>query len=387
MTLLSKLGSSKKKVGINVLYIRPGKVGGTQTYADSIIQVLEKKSRRKGEQFQYIIYASKCYADYLRKELKVRNLLIRELPVDGSRAIRILFEFLYLPLLALRDHLTVLHSFGYSSPPLTHCKRVTTIHDLNWLAHPENFNLLEKLSWILSVHISLIFSNHIVTATKFISQQITNYFPGASGKCSWQYYAPSSNKASYRPHFSRKKSELYRILTVSSFAYHKNLDRLVEAFARVKRKYPRASLTVVGLSGKAESLIKDCVVRFRLVNTVKIINNISDRQIQNQYRQANLFVMPSLYEGFGLPVVEAMASGLLVACSNTTSLGEIGKGKAVLFDPTSITSISNALTRAINLKGKKLNELRDKGSSFAKSLTWRKVVDHNEQIYVSLTSS
>jgi glycosyltransferase involved in cell wall biosynthesis len=133
------------------------------------------------------------------------------------------------------------------------------------------------------------------------------------------------------------------VLYVGSHAPHKNVIRLIHSFARTRAE-PNLKLVLVG-SGSGEQLrrVALTVATNRLSRRVVLLNRVSEAQLSSLYQHCRLLACPSLYEGFGLPVLEAMLHGAPVACSSTSSLSEVAGGAAVLFDPLSVQDMTDKL--------------------------------------------
>jgi glycosyltransferase involved in cell wall biosynthesis len=165
------------------------------------------------------------------------------------------------------------------------------------------------------------------------------------------------------------------VLYVGGHALHKNLPRLVAAFARVSR-LSGTKLVIVGWS-KPELIdrTKDAVRRHGLEGSVAVLSDrLSDSQLSSLYSGCRTFVYPSLYEGFGLPVLEALQHGAPVACSRTSSLPEVGGNAALYFDPLSTDDIA-AKIKTILTNDRLASELRLRARARAREFSWRKTAD------------
>lgn len=163
------------------------------------------------------------------------------------------------------------------------------------------------------------------------------------------------------------------LLYVGGHAPHKNLSRLVAAFAKLASQFSDLQLLIVGWgTTKLISQTRDVIMAYQLQNRVLLLpNTLTAEQLSHLYRHCRLFVYPSLYEGFGLPVLEAMAHGAAVACSNTSSIPEVGGDIPLYFNPYSVDEITQTLYRALtdeNLRA----QLRSKGVSRASLFSWEK---------------
>jgi glycosyltransferase involved in cell wall biosynthesis len=124
----------------------------------------------------------------------------------------------------------------------------------------------------------------------------------------------------------------------------------------------------------------ECIRRYRLQTTVQLVSHASDLDLRRHYNNATAFVYPSEYEGFGLPILEAMASGTLVATSNRASMPEVGGDVAFYFDPYSIESIAGSLHHVVDTSAEERHRLLAKGIARARAFTWEKCQQHTIDI-------
>jgi glycosyltransferase involved in cell wall biosynthesis len=161
------------------------------------------------------------------------------------------------------------------------------------------------------------------------------------------------------------------VLCVSTLRAHKNLDRLIHAFARSQ---PGKRLVIVGTRGPSFADLQKIIDHLGLGYTVELTGWIPHEQLLDLYRRASAIVYPSLFEGFGLPVLEGLASGIPVACSDIPPLREIAGDAAHFFDPRDVAAIANALDRICNDPQLRL-DLAAMGPERARHFTWRRTAE------------
>ena len=162
------------------------------------------------------------------------------------------------------------------------------------------------------------------------------------------------------------------VLYVGGHAVHKNLTRLITAFARVLRG-SRLRLVLVGWREPALLARTEAAIRRNGVERQVVVlpGGLSDAQVSDLYRNCSLFIYPSLYEGFGLPVLEAMAHGVPVACSRSSSLPEVGGDAVLYFDPLSVDDIAAKMKRILD-DARLESELRLRGHERARCFSWQR---------------
>jgi len=171
-----------------------------------------------------------------------------------------------------------------------------------------------------------------------------------------------------------EKEEEY-ILYVGNIKPHKNLKTLLEAFEIAKKKAGDMHLTVVG-----KDFMPKLTGPYRGNKQIRFINEVSHSTLWKIYRKAKMLVMPSLYEGFGLPPVEAMACGVPVACSNTGSLPEVVGDAAMLFEPMDSTALADILVNLWQDSGKR-KKLIARGYERVKDFSWERCAEETARVY------
>ncbi|HEX9028931.1 MAG TPA: glycosyltransferase family 1 protein, partial [Anaerolineales bacterium] len=162
---------------------------------------------------------------------------------------------------------------------------------------------------------------------------------------------------------------------------HKNLERLVEAWAQLPKDFP--TLVISGVWDPKYPEAKAAVERLGLEKQVRLMGPVEEASLPALYSGADLFVFPSLYEGFGLPVLEALACGAPVACARTSSLPEVAGEAALYFDPLDVGEIARAVLR-IYEDAELRRQLRQRGLDQAKKFSWPRTAHETCQVYRSL---
>jgi glycosyltransferase involved in cell wall biosynthesis len=175
------------------------------------------------------------------------------------------------------------------------------------------------------------------------------------------------------------------ILNVGTLEPRKNLDGLLKAFAAAKKKGIPHQLVVTGAKGWGESRIAPLVKDLGIEGSVTFTGFIADDDLTHLYREADFFVYPSLYEGFGLPVLESMACGTPVLTSNSSSIPEVAGDAALLVDPQSESELSSAILKLAGDEGLRLS-MRGKGLAQAGKFSWERTVCETLSIYEEVLS-
>ncbi len=214
---------------------------------------------------------------------------------------------------------------------------VTVFHDMQHKRHPEYFRWFDLPFWRMLLLQAAVQSHTLIAVSEATRNDIL------------QYYRLPEKKIRIIPHgvdpllFHIGERTGNFILCVSTLHPHKNLERLVRAFARFRCAYPGFRLVLAGLRGFHAEEIERLIKSLDLGAVVEITGWIPREQLRELFRRAWAFVYPSTFEGFGMPVVEALAAGIPSACSDIEPLTSISGGAALHFDPDDENAIANAL--------------------------------------------
>ncbi len=175
------------------------------------------------------------------------------------------------------------------------------------------------------------------------------------------------------------------VLNVSTIEPRKNLLRLVDGFAKLRRSGGKEQLVLVGALGWHYRPLLRRIVRSGLQDSVRFMGYVPAEDLPALYNLASALAFPSLYEGFGLPIVEAMACGTPVLTSNCSAMAELGEGAALLVDPNSEQEIADGLVRLLADKGLR-DELRAAGLARSAQFSWERAAAATESVYESIVS-
>lgn len=303
----------------------------------------------------------------LRDEPWGGDVTLVRVPVRArSRTRRVLAEQILLPRSARRLRVDLLHNTLNTAAVLPGVPQVTSIHDVIYKRYPETHAGIMASGVALLVPLAARRSRRIVTGSEAAKQDIVrllnidpiriDVIPDGPGLP----VAPHPlSEAELRKEFGTGDAPI--VLTVAAKRPHKNLGRLIDAFALVRRD---AVLLIPGFETPFEAELKQ-----RAGERVRFLGWLDDATLDGLYRAATCFVLPSLAEGFGLPVLEAMLRGTPVACSRTSALPEVAGDAAFYFDPEDTNEIAAALE--LLLDNEQLRAyLRKAGLERARRFSW-----------------
>ncbi len=324
------------RIGIDLLWVRVGKCGGTESY----IRTLLDGFGRYGRDNEYILLVSNDNGYSFEACDQYSNMKRQILPVESaSQPKRILWENLHLDRAAKKLRIDIMFIPVYSMPQTygSGIPYVCVIHDLQALHYPQYFSVARRLflknRWKHTCKVSA----HIVVSSEYSKRDLESHYP-VSAKKNSVIYVPVETKASKMS--AEVLKEKYGIdsnaffYCVSSMLPHKNLKTLLEAMAFRKRRGDITPLVISGVGGGRETFEEE-VNKYGIQDMVIDTGYVSDEERDCLYENCCLFLFPSMFEGFGMPPIEAMQKGKNVVTTECACLREVTEGKAVYVkDPT-----------------------------------------------------
>jgi glycosyltransferase involved in cell wall biosynthesis len=347
------------RIGLNLLYLVPTEVLGGETYAKGICSGLADN----GVNDEIFVYLNESARDWpLPDNEKFLRIVCS---VSGNdRFARYCYEQIVLPALLARDRIDVVLSPGNVSPLLAPCSSVVTISDVHFKRFATDISFFRWAALSFFVASSTRRCNQIITVSEFAKRELCREYPWASEKISVTHLATEFRPASPESQNGHAAPQLpsQYFVAFGSRSAHKNLAKLIEAYADLhNRKMLSHELVILG------NPVRSCPA----VEGVTYTGYLPDIAVRSILGGASFLMFPSLYEGFGLPLLEAMAMGVPVACSMAGSLPEVAGDAALFFSPNSVPEIRSALARMsidVELRG----SLRTKGYENLKRFSWKK---------------
>jgi glycosyltransferase involved in cell wall biosynthesis len=276
-----------------------------------------------------------------------------------------------LPTLAARAGVDLLHSLGSTAPIWGRMTRVVTIHDVIYKLYPEAHFGIKSLGMRALVPLSARSSRRIIAPSESTSADLVDLLRVPPDKIDVVPMGVGPASAPAADTGVRQRYELGDarvVLAASAKRPHKNLHRLLEAWALIPAER-RAVLVLPGYPTPYEQKLRWHAERLGIAANTRFLGWIPTQDLEALYRLAQCFVFPSLYEGFGLPVLEAMVRSVPVACSDRASLAEVVGGAARIFDPESPRSIADAVDEILSSPGL-AERLRQAGRERTRHFTW-----------------
>jgi len=259
----------------------------------------------------------------------------------------------------------------YNLPFYTQRNNIFTIHDFIQFKFPDYFGKTRVKVAKMILDNSVKHAKKIIAVSESTAKDFGDYFPQYKEKVEVIFNGISKNfkvlDDKQKKDFAGRHKLGEYLLFIGNDKPHKNINGLINAFIEVKKEYAYLKLVIISRGFNLNSLILDDNIRKDIIQ----IDDVSETELINYYNCANMLALPSYYEGFGLPIVEAMACGCPVISSNISSMPEIAGGAAYLIDPFDVFSIKEGIKKLI--EGRNLrSELIKKGIERAKVFDWRK---------------
>jgi glycosyltransferase involved in cell wall biosynthesis len=365
------------RIGVNALYLIPGGVGGTEIYLRSLLVALAEVD---GANEYFVFKNRETGVDLLPKA--VNFTIVPQGVRAQSRPARILWEQTMLPLAALRLKLDVLWNPGFTAPLVCGCPQVTTFHDLQHKRHPEYFRWWDLPFWRFFLFWSAHVSRRVIAVSKATAADLRRFYRLTEEKVS---VVPSGVDPAFFEVGRRRKPERF-LLAVSTLHPHKNLDGLLRAFAAFRRDDPEFRLVVCGMHGFFTGAAHDLRGRLGLEDAVEFPGWIPREDVYDLFARAWAFIYPSKFEGFGLPVLEALAAGVPSACSDIEPLASIAGDAAVKFDPSNVEAIAGTMRRVVDDDALRAR-LAEAGPRRAAEFGWRRAAESMVEVFEEAAGS
>ncbi len=297
----------------------------------------------------------------LDSRLCLPHLNISGKPSSPAEPLRLLFAMLKLP----KD--SAVFSPGYNAPLFMVRPYIFIIHDLSHIDCPENNSFLKKLYYYVIMRKACHSAFRVLTVSEFSRQRIISW-----AKLPAEHVVNIGNGVDvcYRQDIEPHSPGYKYLLCVGNRKAHKNEERILEAFARSKIDFDIRLILTGNPSDKLISLSR----KLNVSNRVVFLGRVPENDLPGLYRGALALVFPSLYEGFGLPVVEAMACGTPVLASNSTSMPEVAGDAALLVDPMSVELIKTGIEHICSDSVLR-QKLQEKGLQRVKLFNWDDVTN------------
>ncbi len=350
---------------------------GVSVYTLNLLRYFHSKAT---PDLRFIVYLKYTSSDVLPKQSPYFTYKVIHGPMFWSQLFLPIHLWFYK---LMGGKLDVFFSPAHYIPRLSPFKTVVTIHDLSYLYFPDEFlkkDLYQLRNW---TKYALKNAQHIIAVSKTTKKDIIKECSVPDGKISVIHngYEICTGRSQPAPTIS-----FPYFLSVGTIQPRKNLSTLIKAFSQFHVKHPSFKLIIAGKKGWLYEDIFQQVVKMKMDKAVTFLGYVSDGKKINLFNNATAFILPSLYEGFGIPLLEAMSYGCPVISSNSSSLPEVGGSACLYFDPRNTTELVEKMELIISNKSL-VNDLVAKGREQIKSFSWEEAGKKTLNVLVTIANN
>jgi len=364
-------------VGLNLVFLVPGETGGMEVAAREMIPALVAGAP-----------ADVRFTAFVNRDAGLgpwgELIPTVEVPVSVRRRVEwVRGEQQLLPRLASRAGVDLLHSLGSTAPAWGRFRRVVTVHDLIYRHFPEAHAGLRSLGMRVLVPLAVRRSDRVIADSQATKDDLVELLHAPAERIDVVPLGVGVTATTAAPLDERELRERFNLggrdvlLSLSAKRPHKNIGALLEACSLLEDP---PILVLAGYPTAHERELRQRATALGIAEDVRWPEWLEPAEVEAFWRIVPGFVFPSLYEGFGLPVLEAMARGVVVACSNASSLPEVAGNAALLFDPRDSRAIAAAIERLL-AGGPAVEALRAAGRAQAERFSWARTAELTLQSY------
>ena len=350
-------------VAINAMILEKGQLSGIGNYIVQLLEGFARLDRAAPASHQIIVI---CRADAARHFDRIAGLDVRRVSSGRGRFARVLVEQLRLPWMLRSAKVDVLLNPAFTGPVWGARAIVTTVHDVYFRIVPDLVPVAQRRFLGALVPICCRRSRIVITPSQSTRRDLEQSYPDLAGKIR---VIPLASRFPASPIQDEVVAQEKFVLIVAALTGNKNAEPLVAAIARLRDRHPTLSLVHIGRDPDGQ--LEKAVAKHEAAAWTCSRQDVSDAELSAAYRQCLCVVVPSLYEGFGLPLLEAQAFGAPLISSDRGSLPEVGGAGAIYIDPADVGAIATAIDLLVQRPDRR-ETLRRAGYANLARFSWEK---------------
>jgi glycosyltransferase involved in cell wall biosynthesis len=380
------MNTSIKRIGLNAHLLNFAgnyRSAGIRWYNYHLVRHLER-----APDWAYTLFLSEPRA---RERFDHCTIALSRLPTHHP-AVRIFWEQLIQPIVLRRERIDLLHALAFAGPQALAIPWIATIYDLSFMRYPQSFNLLNRIYLPWAVRQAVRRADRLVAISESTKRDLIALFGAAPERIHVIYcgkdaaFVPAADRAALDAWRAARGVPEKMILFVGTLEPRKNVARLVRAFARAQRaaSLPHR-LVLIGARGWKSAEIDKVIAQENITNHVLFAGYVPQDELPQWYQAADLFVYPSLYEGFGMPPLDAMSCGTPVVTSNAASLPEVVGDAAIQVPPQDQDALTDAIVRTLTHRARR-EQMRARGLIQAAKFSWARAGAQTRALYSAVLS-
>ncbi len=371
-----------RRIGVNLLWLVPGVVGGSEEHTTRLLRALAQRLADHDD-LEVVLFVNRLFGSAHPDLVEKFQTVVA--PLHGSnKLLRVLAESTWLPWASARHRIGLMHHAGGTIPAVRTCPAIVSIHDLQPLAFPENFSRVKRTYLATAIPRSARRARRVLVLTEWVRADVMRRTGVPEDRV--VVVSPGTTPPERSLSDVSKLLERHDVIGRPFFLYpaitypHKNHRVLVDALVELLETHPDAVLVLTGGAGPSEKDVLALIDQLGIRENVRKPGRISADDLEALYGEAAALAFPSLYEGFGIPVLEAMSRGCPVLAAHTTALPEVVGDAGVLIDPDSPDLWAEAMRRVLD-DGDWRHDLVGAGLKRSGEYTWSRSAATLENLY------
>lgn len=359
----------KPRIGINLLFMKPGELTGPGIYAQRLTDVLLDQGN-----YDWFLF---CHRELKLPEDWDSKAKICRISIGSSRFLRVLHEQMKLPLHCRHEHIDLLFSPGFVSPLWGVRRKIVAIPDMYYEVIPQVLPPMQRRYWKMFIPLSVRRCNQIIAISNSTANDIVKYIPSARGKVTVTHLASAVEDSQARGDPIANIEPGY-VLYVANVVANKNPRSVAKAAAMLAKQGRSIPFVHVGVDHY--SLLQRALTEFHVDSNFRLLGRVSAAQLRWLYRNALCAILPSIYEGFGMPALEAQEYGAPLICSSAGSLAEVAGNGALYFEPLDAARLAELISN-IDASPQLRQTLIRKGKENCMNFTWERTAQKTLQVF------